>query len=72
IPDAKKRIIEYYGTGLKHYRDRKFPLAMGAFGMVLEIDKDDKSANLHLERCQYWLKNPPPEEWDGSWIMTEK
>jgi adenylate cyclase len=45
---------------------------MGAFGMVLEIDKDDKSANLHLDRCQYWLKNPPPEEWDGSWIMTEK
>jgi hypothetical protein len=42
---------------LKHYRDRKFPLAMGAFGMVLEIDKADKSANLHLDRCQYWLKN---------------
>ncbi|WP_245939774.1 adenylate/guanylate cyclase domain-containing protein [Stenomitos frigidus] len=72
LSDTKKQIIEYYGTGLKHYRDRKFPLAMGAFGMVLEIDKDDKSANLHLERCQYWLKNPPGDDWDGSWIMTEK
>ncbi|SRR5579883_3476323 len=72
IPDSKQRIIEYYEKGLQFYRDRKFPMAMGAFGMVLEIDKDDKSANLHLERCQYWLKNPPTDDWDGSWVMTEK
>jgi adenylate cyclase len=72
ISDTKKQIIDYYGMGLKHYRERKFPLAMGAFGMVLELDKEDKSATLHLERCQYWLKHPPAEDWDGSWIMTEK
>ncbi|MBW4469768.1 MAG: GAF domain-containing protein [Stenomitos rutilans HA7619-LM2] len=72
IPDTTKQIIEYYSAGLKHYRDRKFPLAMGSFGMVLEIDKNDKSANLHLDRCQYWLKNPPADDWDGSWMMTEK
>lgn len=72
IPDLQKQIIDHYGKGLKFYRDREFPLAMAEFGTVLSLNKSDKSSTLHLLRCQHWLQNPPPEEWDGSWALTEK
>lgn len=65
-------VIEHYHQGRHYYLDRDFPLAMAEFGTVLKLNKDDKSALLHLERCQHWLQNPPPEDWDGSWTMTEK
>ncbi len=72
IPSEKQEIIEHYQKGLDYYRKEKFPLAMGEFATVLEINKTDKSAKLHLDRCQYWLQNPPPENWDGSWELKEK
>jgi hypothetical protein len=42
------------------------------FGQVLEVNKDDKAAKLHLDRCQHFLKEAPPEDWDGVWRLTEK
>jgi adenylate cyclase len=72
IPDLKQQIIDHYHKGREHYLNRKFALAMGEFGAALEIDNTDKSSALHLERCQYWLQSPPPEDWDGSWTLTEK
>jgi len=72
IADTKKQIIDLYHQGRKYYLERNFPMAMAQFGMVLGLDKQDKSAALHLERCQHFLQNPPPEDWDGAWILTEK
>ena len=72
IPDAKKQIIEHYHKGRDHYLNRRFAQAMAEFGMTLELDKNDKSSSLHLERCQHWLQAPPPEDWDGSWALTSK
>lgn len=72
ISDQKKQIIDLYSQGRKFYLERNFPMAMAQFGMVLGLDKQDKSAALHLERCQHYLQNPPPEDWDGAWVLTEK
>ncbi len=72
IPEQKQRVIEHYHKGREHYLNRDFPTAMAEFGMVLKADKDDKASSLHLTRCQHWLTSPPPDEWDGSWELTEK
>ncbi|GAP93526.1 adenylate/guanylate cyclase domain-containing protein [Leptolyngbya sp. NIES-2104] len=72
VPDEKQRIIEHYHTARRHYLDRKFAFAVAEFATVLEIDHTDKAASLHMERCQHWLRTPPPENWDGSWSLTEK
>jgi adenylate cyclase len=45
---------------------------MAEFGMVLEINKDEKAAQLQLQRCQHYLTNPPESEWDGAFTMTSK
>ncbi|QZZ18949.1 GAF domain-containing protein [Leptothermofonsia sichuanensis E412] len=68
----QEQIIEHYHKGRAYYLERNFPMAMAEFGTVLNLNKDDKSATLHLSRCQHWLTNPPPDSWDGSWALTEK
>jgi len=72
LPEDVERVIEHYHKGLHHYRDRNFPMAMAEFATVQTIHPDDKSAKLHIERCSYWLSNPPAEEWDGSWALESK
>jgi class 3 adenylate cyclase/PAS domain-containing protein len=71
ISPEKQEIIELYHKGREYYLNRKFTRAMGEFGTILEeIDKNDKAATLHLERCQYFLQEPPPDDWDGVWTLT--
>lgn len=72
IADQKKLVIEHYHKAREHYLKRKFAFAVAEFATVLEIDCQDKAAALHMERCQHWLKNPPTDDWDGSWVLTEK
>jgi adenylate cyclase len=72
ISSQKQEIIEHYHKGREYYLNRQFARALGEFGIVMEIDSEDKSAKLHLERCQHWLITPPPQDWDGVWTLTEK
>ncbi|NDJ16931.1 adenylate/guanylate cyclase domain-containing protein [Myxacorys almedinensis] len=72
IADQKQAVIEHYHKAREHYLNRKFAFAVAEFATVLEIDHHDKAAALHMERCQHWLKNPPTDEWDGAWVLTEK
>jgi adenylate cyclase len=39
---------------------------------IRELDHHNKAANIHITRCQHFLLNPPHDEWDGVWRMTEK
>ncbi|NET58954.1 MAG: GAF domain-containing protein [Symploca sp. SIO2E6] len=72
IAEEKQQVIDLYHEGRELYLNRNFPLAMGKFGQVMAIDAGNKAADLHLERCQHWLKNPPPDDWDGGWTLTSK
>jgi adenylate cyclase len=71
ISADKQELIELYHKGREYYLNRKFQRAMGEFGIILEeFDKNDKAAALHLQRCQHFLSEPPPDDWDGAWTMT--
>jgi adenylate cyclase len=73
ISPEQQKVIDLYQQGRKYYLERKFRKAMNEFATILEdVTKQDKAASLHLDRCQYWLQNSPPDDWDGSWSLTEK
>jgi adenylate cyclase len=73
LPSEREQAIELYRKGRELYLNRKFRQAMNEFAIIIEeIDSQDKPANLHMDRCHYWMQNPPPEDWDGSWSLTEK
>ncbi|NMF59958.1 adenylate/guanylate cyclase domain-containing protein [Pseudanabaena yagii] len=72
IGDIQSQIIEHYHTGREHYLNRRFSKAMAEFAEVLELDKSNKAANIHITRCQHFLLNAPEDDWDGVWRLTEK
>ncbi|MGB3613843.1 MAG: adenylate/guanylate cyclase domain-containing protein, partial [Elainellaceae cyanobacterium] len=73
LTPTEQQRIDLYTAGRDYYLRRQFTKAMGKFGEILEdLDCNDKAAAAQLKRCQHWLENPPPEEWDGVWSLTEK
>ena len=69
---SHEQIIELYHKARDFYHQMKFGKAIGLFGEVLELDKLNKAASMHLVRCQHFLSNPPTADWDGVWRFTEK
>lgn len=72
LSEIQAKIIDHYHAGREYYLARKFSKAVAAFAEVLELDHHNKAANIHITRCQHFLLNPPEDEWDGVWRLTEK
>jgi adenylate cyclase len=71
--DGKKiKILELYEAGRHAYLARDFKKALVYFTQIQDIDQTDRVVAVYLERCFNYLKNPPPETWDGVHIMTSK
>ena len=61
-----------FRDGLAKYRRRQFGPARALFQEVLEINPDDKAANLYVGRCDLLTETPPPDDWEGVWVMEGK
>src|SRR5258708_148876 len=64
--------VRAYEAGFAAYRHRDWDGAMGRFTEALDLTPSDKPSRFFLERCRYYRDNPPPDEWDGVWVMEEK
>jgi adenylate cyclase len=64
--------VRAYEAGFAAYRQRDWDSALSWFSDALELTPFDKPSHIFLERCRYYRDNPPPDEWDGVWIMEEK
>ena len=40
--------------------------------MALKVVPEDGPSKVYYERCKYYIDNPPPEDWDGVFVMTTK
>lgn len=54
------------------YHAKKFDEALAGFKKCLEMKSDDPVAELYVERCQDYLAEPPPGDWDGVHVMKTK
>jgi adenylate cyclase len=62
-----------YHEAIKLYRGRKFAEAANCFEAARkEIRVKDYLCEMYIERCEAYIEQPPPEDWDGSYILTEK
>jgi adenylate cyclase len=66
------RMVERYAAGIRHYRAREWKDARACFQEALKLNPADKPSQLYVERCEHFLQNPPPGDWDGVWTMTTK
>ena len=72
ISKEKLAMLDFYNRGLELYRMRHFEEAKKYFQKALEIVPDDGPSQVYIERCDYFIKNPPPPDWDGVFTMTTK
>ena len=72
VRPQKISAIERYAIGLDLYRQKKFVEAIEKFTEALSLEPDDQPSRLYIERSQLYLTNPPPEEWNGVFILKTK
>jgi len=68
----KEAVLEAYGQGLTCYRSQSFQEAIVHFDKALEFHPGDRVSAMYKERCNAFIEDPPPEDWDGVWVMKTK
>jgi tetratricopeptide (TPR) repeat protein len=72
IDEQKKSVLEWFTKGRSFYKLMKFADAQECFARALKVDPKDGPSTLYYKRCAVYIKNPPPDDWDGVFVMTSK
>lgn len=72
ITEEKKKVLELFTEGRKCYKLMDFEKALDYFTQALQVDPEDGPSKVYYVRCKHYISNPPPEEWDGVFVMTTK
>ena len=67
-----QEFLSYYQAGRVAYSSRNFPQALICFEAAKKIRPTDKAVNIHIARCNKYLRQPPEESWSGVWTMVDK
>ncbi len=70
--DATKKFLEFYHSGLEAYKKRAWKSAIDQFNQALSIRRDDIVSNIYIQRATLFTDAPPPDDWNGVFIMTKK
>jgi tetratricopeptide (TPR) repeat protein len=72
ISEEKKKVLDLFSQGRKYYKLMEFEEAKNYFAQALEVDPEDGPSKVYHERCNHYIENPPPEDWDGVFVMKTK
>jgi hypothetical protein len=72
ITEQKKQVLDLFAKGRNAYKLMRFEAARGFFQRALEADPDDGPSRVYYDRCQHYIENPPPDDWDGVFVMKTK
>jgi adenylate cyclase len=72
LSDAKRQSLELYHEGLKLYRARQWEEAIAYMQQSYSLDETCYVAQIYAERATLYKLTPPPNDWNGIFIMTSK
>ena len=72
LSDQKQMVVDRYAEGLNLYTQRLWEQGRTKFEEALLADPEDAPSKLYIDRCNHFMQNPPPEDWDGVWVYTTK
>ena len=70
--DYNKAFSMQFEKALKLYFERKFAIARKEFERATKEKKYDLACKLFIARCKEYTKNPPAQDWDGSYELMTK
>jgi adenylate cyclase len=68
----QKQLAAVFHQALDCFEKREWDQAIEGFRETLSIVKDDAPSQKYLDRSIDYLDNPPPDNWDGVYNLTEK
>ncbi len=72
LDEERTELLVRYNQGLDFYKARKFKEAIGAFRGAIEVVPLDGPSLTYIDRCEDYLSQPPPDDWDGVYTLTSK
>jgi adenylate cyclase len=66
-----------YQQGIELYRRQEWEAAQANFQDSAQFEetfpnRPTTPSHVYIERCDYFIANPPGADWDGSWVLTSK
>jgi class 3 adenylate cyclase len=68
VPDPVRETVNDYEAAFALYQQRAFSAAIER----LEQHPQDPPSRVLLDRCRRYRDTPPPDAWDGSFLLTSK
>ncbi|MBN2173029.1 MAG: adenylate/guanylate cyclase domain-containing protein, partial [Bacteroidales bacterium] len=65
VKQLKIKTKEIFSAGINAYKMQNFKDAFKLFSNVYDINKEDKTAELYIQRCDNFIKHGVPKDWDG-------
>ncbi|MGJ3250590.1 MAG: GAF domain-containing protein [Elainellaceae cyanobacterium] len=72
LSDLMQEFIELYQSGRIAYSNRNFQRAIQIFEQAQRLKENDRAIKTFLQRSRRYLKHPPPDHWDGVYLMNTK
>jgi adenylate cyclase len=72
LEEREKQSWLAHEEGLERYYRRDFQEAAGFFRKAQELADGDVVSAMFFDRCQGYLKSPPPGDWTGLHVLAEK
>ena len=72
ISEEKEQVLKLFAEGRRKYKLMDFRGAGKVFADALKIDPEDGPSKVYFARCKHYIDNPPPEDWDGVFVMSTK
>ncbi len=71
-PPDWSEFVEKYDLAIQLHLDRQWDEAIAVFKQILTRWPDDGPSQTYIARCEEYKINPPPEPWDGRYVLTHK
>jgi adenylate cyclase len=65
-------VLNAFRHGLECYRKQRWDDAIRTFRDALHLNPGDFLSQMYLDRCEQLKQAPPPENWDGVFVMKTK
>ena len=69
-PDMPETLCLDFSTALKHFRNREWENASKLFKSL--ATQGDPASEVFVARCADYRTNPPPDNWNGVYVMSTK
>ncbi len=72
IEPERIQFAERYMLGIAAYRKRQWRDAIGHFVRALELVPGDPPSQMYIERSHTYIASPPPDDWNGVFVLRTK